>query len=169
MQAASSDTLEAVHIQISGWDSLPGYTEYAIITTIRDGWKAREFHSRHRFSDFLQLHVALCKQLPLPATFPAPKLWAHTDSATRERMVRLESYLNVAVALCGMSLTEVLRGFLNAFEVVNVAPIVGGFFDTACEMALHLSDYPLSPSTEIKWSPGGLQLLEGHACAVVEI
>ena len=74
------------------------HTEYRVLTSLDNGCDGRVVvETKHRFSEFLQLHAVLAGSLSLPA-FPAARALIVTDAVKRQRCESLGKFLQDATA-----------------------------------------------------------------------
>lgn len=111
----------APHTSVKGFETLKsGITQYIIETRFGDGPPVQ---TRHRFSDFLQLHATIGK-----GHFPVEKAFLQTGAVKEARVERLGKYLEECVEQCveawatdkdaqGDVLSRPLQDFLNAEEI----------------------------------------------------
>ena len=80
-------------VQITGFEERHGVTEYIIMTKF--GTDGPQVFTRHRYTDFLNLHDAVGS-----GPFPVEKALINTPAVKKARVVRLNKYLTDIVTKC---------------------------------------------------------------------
>lgn len=84
-------------ISIPGWTEVSGHTEYIIKSQVGE----QQFAVQHRFSNFIDVHEALAAKISkLPGSFPVSKSVFSGESVKRDRVEKLQKYLNDVLKLC---------------------------------------------------------------------